>query len=572
MENNSSAPAETPEQPADTKVIASEPAEAPKETPKNPEKPAKKPCNKKKIAIIITLVVLILAAGITALFVLANQQKSTDQPTAQKAEEIFNSTALEKYKMQDNSLSEFDLAFLKMENEEKNKIYSPLSIKYALGMLKEAAAGNSQKQIETVIGDYKAKSYLNSSNRSLANVMFIQNGYKDNVSEKYISTLSDKFNASVAYDTFENASNINKWVKDKTLGQIDNLVDDNAVQGRTFALINALAIDMSWKNQIQCTDTTTRVTPCIHNSIGYHVSYSHENYTTYIRRISGETISNYGYSALKFNNIDNAKAVELGADINNYDIVKELGADHIRETVRAEYVKYLSQLRSTDGVETDVDKFLDKYMDELNSNYHKVDQSTDFAFAESDTERVFAKDLQEYDGATLQYIGIMPKNQTLQNYIKNLTVEQVNNSISSLKEIKTENFKEGVVTKVTGFIPLFNYDYSLKLTSDLNELGITDIFDSTKANLSNMLEHSTGDYIADTIHKANIDFSNDGIKAAAATAAFGAGAGGPDFEYNWDVPVETIDITFDQPYFYIIRDKSTGEVWFTGTVYEPTRE
>ena len=31
----------------------------------------------------------------------------------------------------------------------------------------------------------------------------------------------------------------------------------------------------------------------------------------------------------------------------------------------------------------------------------------------------------------------------------------------------------------------------------------------------------------------------------------------------------TIDLDFDKPYMYIIRDKSTGEVWFAGTVYEP---
>ena len=36
------------------------------------------------------------------------------------------------------------------------------------------------------------------------------------------------------------------------------------------------------------------------------------------------------------------------------------------------------------------------------------------------------------------------------------------------------------------------------------------------------------------------------------------------------VPVETIDVTFDKPYMYIIRDKVDGEVWFVGSVYEPT--
>ena len=41
------------------------------------------------------------------------------------------------------------------------------------------------------------------------------------------------------------------------------------------------------------------------------------------------------------------------------------------------------------------------------------------------------------------------------------------------------------------------------------------------------------------------------------------------FDYLYDVPVEEIDLTFDKPYIFIIRDKDTGEVWFAGTVYNP---
>ena len=33
---------------------------------------------------------------------------------------------------EENKISKFDLSFLKIENEKENKIYSPLSIKYAL--------------------------------------------------------------------------------------------------------------------------------------------------------------------------------------------------------------------------------------------------------------------------------------------------------------------------------------------------------------------------------------------------------------------------------------------------------
>ena len=79
----------------------------------------------------------------------------------------------------------------------------------------------------------------------------------------------------------------------------------------------------------------------------------------------------------------------------------------------------------------------------------------------------------------------------------------------------------------------------------------------------------TKSYIEVAKHGADIEFSNMGIKAGAATIMGGAGGGGSFFEYLWDVPVETIDLTFDKPFLYLIRDKNSGEIWFVGTVYEP---
>ena len=79
---------------------------------------------------------------------------------------------------------------------------------------------------------------------------------------------------------------------------------------------------------------------------------------------------------------------------------------------------------------------------------------------------------------------------------------------------------------------------------------------------------TAGAYISDVKHKANIEFTQYGIKAAAATMMGGAGAAGA-FDYFFEVPYEKVDLTFDKPYMFIIRDKSTGEVWFTGTVYNP---
>ena len=161
----------------------------------------------------------------------------------------------------------------------------------------------------------------------------------------------------------------------------------------------------------------------------------------------------------------------------------------------------------------------------------------------------------------------MPTNEDLDNYISKVKVETINKYIENLKKLKADNFKEGVVTKISGFIPKFKFEYQLDLMNDLKKLGITNVFEEGKANLENISSDKSL-YINGATHKANIEFTQDGIKAAAVTE-FSAGGAGAPFDYLFDVPVEEIDLTFDKPYMFIIRDLNSGEVWFTGTVYNP---
>ena len=83
---------------------------------------------------------------------------------------------------------------------------------------------------------------------SFANAMFIRNTFKDSIKEDYINSIRNKFNGEVVFDSFDSASTINNWVKEKTLNLLDNLVDDDSVKDLDFALINALAIDMEWEH------------------------------------------------------------------------------------------------------------------------------------------------------------------------------------------------------------------------------------------------------------------------------------------------------------------------------------
>ena len=110
----------------------------------------------------------------------------------------------------------------------------------------------------------------------------------------------------------------------------------------------------------------------------------------------------------------------------------------------------------------------------------------------------------------------------------------------------------------------------MNLIANLNQLGIYDVFVEDKADLTGIIKENT--YVDTMIHNATFEFSNDGIKAAAVTMVGGAGDDGLPFNYTFDVPVEEIDLTFDKPFIYLVREKTTGEIWFAGAMYHPATE
>ena len=515
--------------------------------------------NKKRKIIIIAIVLLIVAIVACIYFFKIKDNNTTTSKAGDKKDgnsltdkdkdkDLSDENYNNKYKLSGNSLEDFDLYFLQLENERKNKVYSPLSIKYALSMLNEGANGKTKKQISSVIGDYNAKKYSNNSNMSFANALFIRDSFKDSIKDSYINTLSNKYNAEVIFDSFKTPNKLNSWVSNKTFKLINNLFDD--VSQNNFILANALAIDMEWVNVI--------------NNLGaFIVSYQHENYM--------ETRNHY-HESTEFDGNQNVDTLEIMAVANKYDIVNTLGEQNIRNNITKRYQNWLNseeyEVESCDpGNDLDVETYVNNYIKEINEGYKDLKSSTDFEFYVDNDIKVFAKDLKEYNGITLQYVGIMPKNDSLDNYIKNTNAFKINAIINKLKPIKLESFKEGVITEIRGNIPIFKFDYELNVKEDLQKLGITNVFDSNKADLSNI--SSSKNYIEQAKQKTNIEFANEGIKAAAVTYIGDFGGSCVGFDYLYDVPVEKINLDFDKPYMFIIRDKNSGEVWFTGTVYKP---
>ena len=547
------------------------------------------------IALIMILVIVLIACYILITKIIDESKQEEAKPNTSKTKT--DSTPAEKqdfvaeneYAVEDNNISKFDLSFLKFENgEEKNKVYSPLSIKYCFKMLEEATTGQSGAQIDSVIEAYNLTEYTSNEKMALANAFFIKDSYKENIKESYINALKTKYDADVQFDDFSSAEKINSWVKDHTLNLLPELLSDDDVNGVQFALVNALGIDMEWKHRFLNWDYQDDEN--LTNSVEYHHA-----------RIENEE---WGFSwylddtltMMKFDNDQDVSSMQVYASINNYDVIETIGEENIRQIVYDDFKNwalgtgayqdsyYTGQSDdfgafNGDYSDENIDKVFNEwfnegsfntdegYIDSISKNYGRIDYSTDFEIYVDENVKAFAKDLEEVDGTTLQYIGIMPEKEDLSKYVEDVTHEDIQEIIGNLKELKSENFKDGYLTYIHGTIPKFKFDYDLNLMEDLQKMGITDVFTPGKANLINMTDDEDV-FIGKVAHKANIEFTQDGIKASAATMGGGLGAG-DWYDYYFEMPTEEIDITFDKPYMFLIRDKQTGETWFVGTVYEP---
>lgn len=160
-------------------------------------------------------------------------------------------------------------------------------------------------------------------------------------------------------------------------------------------------------------------------------------------------------------------------------------------------------------------------------------------------------------GVNLDFVAVMPES-GLDSYIDNLNMDSIEEAITN--SIPASTPEDGVRI----YIPKFKYDYELKLKDDLYNLGITQAFTDSAEFPAISSEYPLK--VSDAIHKANIDFSEDGIKAAAITV-FGLQEA-TAIDEDRHIP-EPIIIDIDHPFLFLIRDRADGTIWFIGTVYEP---
>ena len=153
----------------------------------------------------------------------------------------------------------------------------------------------------------------------------------------------------------------------------------------------------------------------------------------------------------------------------------------------------------------------------------------------------------------LEFVAIMPSG-NLDEYTKGVNYSVLSSVIDQMMPANEQ--KGGVIIR----IPKFKFDYKLNFKDDLESLGIKTAFNERTADFSELASEPL--YVGEASHNANIDFSEEGIKAAAVTS-FGLNAKSSEDEAN------PVIININRPFLFIIRDTKNSTNWFTGTVYQP---
>ena len=105
-------------------------------------------------------------------------------------------------------------------------------------------------------------------------------------------------------------------------------------------------------------------------------------------------------------------------------------------------------------------------------------------------------------------------------------------------------------------LPKFETEFTIPLTDILKSLGMKISF-TDGADFTDMVD-SGNMKVIDGIHKTYIKVDEKGTEAAAVT---GMMAGATSAR-----PPEPVEFKFDNPFTYVIKDKTSGEVLFVGEV------
>ena len=365
----------------------------------------------------------------------------------------------------------------KQSHQEENCFFSPLNITTALFLTRVGARGNTAKQIDDVlkVSSFErlvvqdSLQYLNrdlfsgDSNDSPHQLKFAVRLYSQegfHFESSYLASIRDVYDAELETVDFigrreASTKEINKWVKEQTNGNIEKLLEPDALSSDSrLVLVNTVYFKAEW-----------------------------------------------------------------------YDVFDE------------EYTRDINFYKSNSEEQS----------------VSMMHQEGEFDFYHDECAKCKVL-VMEYLG-TLDMMIALPDELTGLADLKSKLSEDLLSSWN--KNVKMVNCRVD--------IPKFKFSRRIGLVECLKSMGITDLFESGKADLSGI---STFPHrMSEIIHQAFIEVTEEGTEAGAASTAI------LQFDGVGVAPQKQAEIfKADHPFVFFIRDRFSGAVIFMGCIVQPVEE
>ncbi|ADD07919.1 serpin family protein [Candidatus Aciduliprofundum boonei] len=148
-----------------------------------------------------------------------------------------------------------------------------------------------------------------------------------------------------------------------------------------------------------------------------------------------------------------------------------------------------------------------------------------------------------YKGKNISMLVILPKTQDFE-----INLTKIQKWIENLRD-----------ARVNISFPRFDMKEKLNLKNSLERLGIKDIFNPAKANLSGISQSIS---VSNIVHQSYVKVDENGTEAAAATGVSVVATALPLLPH--------VVFNADHPFLFLIMDKITGSILFMGWVAYPS--
>ncbi|NXG56810.1 ILEUB inhibitor, partial [Hemiprocne comata] len=137
-------------------------------------------------------------------------------------------------------------------------------------------------------------------------------------------------------------------------------------------------------------------------------------------------------------------------------------------------------------------------------------------------------------------------------------LEKIENTMTHENLILWASSEHMYETRVEVYLPRFKLEGTFNLNEVLQEMGVTDIFSESKADLSAMSSAKTL-VLSNIVHKTCVEVNEEGTVAAAGTGAV---------IVNRSLPLTEVFMV-DHPFLFFIRHNPTDMIFFFGKLCSP---